>query len=70
MAQLPAEIHEFKRIIVDRSRQLNRLNEIWPSTSIQVSREAQNIRGKVESLAIWFYLTTKGYRGTQKYRIR
>lgn len=70
MAQLPAEIHEFERVIVDRSRQLNRLNEIWPSTSIQVSREAQNIRGKVESLAIWFYLTTKGYRGTQKYRIR
>lgn len=52
VAQLPAEIHEFKRLIVDRSRQLNRLNEIWPSTSIQVSREAQNIRGKVESLAI------------------
>ena len=30
VAQLPAEIHEFKRVIVDRSRQLNRLNEIWP----------------------------------------
>ena len=34
VAQLPAEIHEFERVVVDRSRQLNRLNEIWPSTSI------------------------------------
>lgn len=43
VAQLPAEIHEFKRVIVDRSRQLNRLNEVWPKKFIQICTSILNL---------------------------
>lgn len=79
MAKLPAKIHEFKKVFVDRSRQLNGLNEVWPEETLDlfkyvprfyISREAQVSQRKVESMAIGFYLTTKGYRVTQKYCIK
>lgn len=79
VAKLPAKIHEFKKVFVDRSRQLNGLNEVWPEETLDlfkyvprfyISREAQVSQRKVESMAIGFYLTTKGYRVTQKYCIK
>lgn len=76
VAKLPAKIHEFKEVFVDRSRQLNGLNEVWPEETLDlfkyvprfyISREAQVSQRKVESMAIGFYLATKSYRVTQKY---